>query len=44
MESILGYMEKYDYENLLICQDRAIGFKAVIAIHDTTMPCVWPEG
>lgn len=37
MESILGYMEKYDYENLLICQDRAIGFKAVIAIHDTTL-------
>ena len=37
MESILGYMEKYDYENLLICQDRSLGFKAVIAIHDTTL-------
>jgi leucine dehydrogenase len=37
MESILSYMEKYDFENLLICQDRAIGFKAVIAIHDTTL-------
>lgn len=37
MESIFSYMEKYDYENLLICQDRAIGFKAVIAIHDTTL-------
>lgn len=37
MESILGYMEKYDFENLLLCQDRAIGFRAVIAIHDTTL-------
>ncbi len=37
MESILGYMEKYDFENLLFCQDRAIGFQAVIAIHDTTL-------
>jgi leucine dehydrogenase len=37
MESILGYMEKYDFENVLICQDRAIGFKAVIAMHDTTL-------
>jgi len=37
MESIFDYMEKYDYENLLICQDRAIGFKAVIVIHDTTL-------
>lgn len=37
MESILSYMEKYDFENLLICQDRAIGFKAVIAMHDTTL-------
>lgn len=37
MESIFGYMGKYDYENLFICQDRALGFKAVIAIHDTTL-------
>lgn len=37
MESIFDYMERYDYENLFICQDRAIGFKAVIAIHDTTL-------
>ena len=32
MEGILGYMEKYDFENLLFCQDQAIGLKAVIAI------------
>ena len=37
MESMLAYMEKYDFENLLICQDRAICFKAVIAMHDTTL-------
>jgi leucine dehydrogenase len=37
MESIFGYMEKYDYENLFLCQDKALDFKAVIAIHDTTL-------
>jgi leucine dehydrogenase len=37
MESILGYMEQYDFENLLICQDRAIGLKAIIVLHDTTL-------
>jgi leucine dehydrogenase len=37
MESILGYMERYDYENVLICQDRSVGLRAVIAIHDTTL-------
>jgi len=37
MESILGYMEKYDYENVFVCQDKEVDFKAVIAIHDTTL-------
>ena len=37
MESILEYMERYDYENLFICQDRSVGLRAVIAIHDTTL-------
>ena len=37
MESIVGYMEKYDYENLLLCQDKALNFKAIIALHDTTL-------
>jgi hypothetical protein len=32
MESMFGYMEKYDYENLLLCQDKALDFKAIIAI------------
>jgi leucine dehydrogenase len=37
MDTILGYMEKYDFENLLLCQDRTLDFKAIIAIHDTTL-------
>ncbi len=37
MESILNYMQKYDFENLFFCQDKALDFKAVIAIHDTTL-------
>lgn len=35
--SITGYMERYDYENLVVCQERAVGLKAFIAIHDTTL-------
>lgn len=31
------YMEKYDYEQLILCQDKASGLKAIIAIHDTTL-------
>lgn len=30
-------MEKYDYEQLVICQDKNSGLKAIIAIHDTTI-------
>lgn len=37
MESIFGYMETYDYENLLFCQDKELDFKAILAIHDTTL-------
>ena len=37
MDAIFNYMEKYDYENLFFCQDRELNFKAVIAIHDTTL-------
>ncbi|HDM09024.1 MAG: Glu/Leu/Phe/Val dehydrogenase [Deltaproteobacteria bacterium] len=37
MDSILAYMERYDYEHLFICQDKTLNFKAVIAIHDTTL-------
>jgi len=34
---ILGYMEKYKHENLLICQDEEADFEAVIAIHNTAL-------
>ncbi|GIO21853.1 Glu/Leu/Phe/Val dehydrogenase [Oceanobacillus sp. J11TS1] len=34
---IFSYLEKYDYEQLLFCQDKHSGLKAVIAIHDTTL-------
>ena len=37
MESVFAYMENYDYENLLLCQDKALNFKAIIALHDTTL-------
>ncbi len=34
---IFNYMETYDYEQLIFCQDEASGLKAIIAIHDTTL-------
>jgi len=35
--SIFEYLERYDYENLVLCQDRSVGLKAIIALHDTTL-------
>lgn len=35
--NIFDYMEKYDYEELVMCQDKASGLKAIITIHDTTL-------
>jgi leucine dehydrogenase len=34
---IFKYMEQYDYEQLVFCQDKQSGLKAIIAIHDTTL-------
>lgn len=34
---IFKYMEKYDYEQLVICHDKTSGLKAIIGIHDTTL-------
>lgn len=34
---IFDYMEKYDYEQLIFCQDKQSGLKGIIAIHDTTL-------
>lgn len=34
---IFDELQQYDYEQLIFCQDRESGLKAVIAIHDTTL-------
>lgn len=34
---IIKYMEDYDFEQVVICQDKNSGLKAIIAIHDTTL-------
>lgn len=34
---IFSHLEKYDYEQLVFCQDKNSGLKAIIAIHDTTL-------
>ncbi|MFC4022844.1 Glu/Leu/Phe/Val dehydrogenase [Oceanobacillus longus] len=34
---IFTHLEKYDYEQLVFCQDKNSGLKAIIAIHDTTL-------
>ncbi|MBI2858390.1 MAG: Glu/Leu/Phe/Val dehydrogenase [Chloroflexi bacterium] len=34
---IIEYMQKHDYEELVICIDRNVGLRAIIVIHDTTL-------
>lgn len=34
---IFDYLEKYDYEQLVLCHDSASGLRAIICIHDTTL-------
>src|SRR5690554_4693211 len=34
---IFDYLEEHGFEQLVFCQDRATGLKAIIAIHDTTL-------
>ncbi|NDI34066.1 Glu/Leu/Phe/Val dehydrogenase dimerization domain-containing protein [Chengkuizengella sediminis] len=34
---IFNYMEKFDYEQVVFCQDKKSGLKAIISIHDTTL-------
>ncbi len=34
---VFDYMEKYDYEQLVLCHDETSGLKAIIGIHDTTL-------
>lgn len=33
---IFDLMETHDYENIFFCQEKTLGLKAIIAIHDTT--------
>ena len=37
MMNIFERLKEYDYEQLVFCQDKASGLKAIIAIHDTTL-------
>lgn len=34
---IFEIMENFDYEQLVFCQDKASGLKAIICVHDTTL-------
>ncbi|MBB6454205.1 leucine dehydrogenase [Salirhabdus euzebyi] len=34
---LFKYLEMYDYEEVVFCQDKNSGLKAIIAIHDTTL-------
>ncbi len=34
---VFEYMERYGYEQLVMCHDRTSGLRAVICIHDTTL-------
>ncbi len=34
---IFNLMETYDYENIFFCQEKTLGLKAIIVIHDTTL-------
>lgn len=34
---VFDYLEERDYEQLIFCQDRDTGLKAIICIHDTTL-------
>ena len=33
----MEYMKRYDYEQLVFCNDNVAGLKAIIAVHDTTL-------
>ena len=46
---ILEYMERYQYEQFVVCHEPSAGLRAFIAVHDTTLgpACggvrVWPH-
>ncbi len=47
--NIIEYMERYGYEQFVVCHEPSVGLKAYIAIHDTTLgpACggvrIWPH-
>ncbi len=36
-KSVFDYMGRYGHEQVILCQNREVGLRAVIAIHDTTL-------
>lgn len=37
LDPVISNMQTYDHEQVVFCQDRATGLKAIIAIHNTTL-------
>jgi len=35
--AVLGQMAQFDHEQILFCNDKATGLRAIIAVHDTTL-------
>ena len=35
--NVFEYMNSWGHEQLVMCTDKEVGLKAVIAIHDTTL-------
>jgi leucine dehydrogenase len=35
--SIFERMQEHDYEQIFFCQEKMVGLKAIIVIHDTTL-------
>jgi glutamate dehydrogenase/leucine dehydrogenase len=36
-KGIFDLMESHDYENIIFCQEKTLGLRAIIVIHDTTL-------
>ncbi len=42
--SIFERMQGHNYEQIFFCQERTLGLKAIIVIHDTTLGPAIPQG
>lgn len=38
---IFDFMETHDYENIFFCQEKTLGLKAIIAIHELTISIIF---